>query len=166
MPRSEGRKRKGGGVDGQEVAAKLGRAGAGSLLSPPLFPLYTAQHAPAPQESLASPEQGAGGGQEDEWKNIQVMLNCILGMVEKTQSALTILQQRQTEAASLRTTEEAVAEVQTRANLAIGEVKAAALEEIRAAKRGAREEGGKEGGQCWNCGRGAGETCSGCGLAR
>lgn len=42
----------------------------------------------------------------------QVMLNCILGMVEKTQSALTILQQRQSEAATLRTTEEAVADVQ------------------------------------------------------
>ena len=42
----------------------------------------------------------------------QVMLNCILGMVEKTQSALTILQQRQSEAANLRTTEEAVADVQ------------------------------------------------------
>ena len=40
------------------------------------------------------------------------MLNCILGMVEKTQSALTILQQRQSEAANLRTTEEAVADVQ------------------------------------------------------
>ena len=33
-------------------------------------------------------------------------------MVEKTQSALTILQQRQSEAATLRTTEEAVADVQ------------------------------------------------------
>ena len=43
---------------------------------------------------------------------MQVMLNCILGMVEKTQSALTILQQRQSEAATLRTTEEAVADVQ------------------------------------------------------
>ena len=45
-------------------------------------------------------------------RRAQVMLNCILGMVEKTQSALTILQQRQSEAANLRTTEEAVADVQ------------------------------------------------------
>ena len=91
-------------------------------------------------------------------------------MVEKTQSALTILQQRQSEAATLRTTEEAVADVQVctlflpthnslgkkgkitlvqaRANLAILEVKQAAMEEIRAA-RGARPppEEGKEGGQ-------------------
>ncbi|XP_040572568.1 protein CBFA2T1 [Lepeophtheirus salmonis] len=31
---------------------------------------------------------------DDEWKNIYVMLNCILGMVEKTKRALSILQQR------------------------------------------------------------------------
>ena len=102
------------------------------------------------------------------------MLNCILGMVEKTQSALTILQQRQSEAATLRTTEEAVADVQVcvhlvladtkfsahlfgqiliplvqaRANLAILEVKQAAMEEIRAARGGrAPPEEAKEGGQ-------------------
>ena len=103
---------------------------------------------------------------------MQVMLNCILGMVEKTQSALTILQQRQSEAATLRTTEEAVADVQVctlflptqnslhisldktkplvqaRANLAILEVKQAAMEEIRAARGGrAPPEEAKEGGQ-------------------
>ena len=102
-------------------------------------------------------------------------MNCILGMVEKTQSALTILQQRQSEAATLRTTEEAVADVQVcvhlvlantkfsahlfgqqiltplvqaRANLAILEVKQAAMEEIRAARGGrAPPEEAKEGGQ-------------------
>ena len=31
---------------------------------------------------------------EDEWKNINVMLNCILSMVDKTKRALQILQQR------------------------------------------------------------------------
>lgn len=31
---------------------------------------------------------------DDEWKNIHVMLNCILGMVEKTKRALVILQKR------------------------------------------------------------------------
>ncbi|XP_046611928.1 protein CBFA2T3 [Neodiprion virginianus] len=31
---------------------------------------------------------------DDEWKNIHVMLNCILGMVEKTKRALAILQRR------------------------------------------------------------------------
>ncbi|CAB0042357.1 unnamed protein product [Trichogramma brassicae] len=41
----------------------------------------------------------AGGGTgsaslDDEWKNIHVMLNCILGMVDKTKRALAILQRR------------------------------------------------------------------------
>lgn len=35
-----------------------------------------------------------GGSLDDEWKNIHVMLNCILGMVEKTKRALAILQRR------------------------------------------------------------------------
>jgi len=166
----EARKRKmAEGEQGAAVGGKAGRnsAGAASLLSPPLHPsLYPAPAHPQP-EGLPSPDQGGGGHQEDEWKNIQVMLNCILGMVEKTQSALTILQQRQSEAATLRTTEEAVADVQARANLAILEVKQAAMEEIRAARGGrAPPEEAKEGGQCWNCGRPGGETCSGCGLAR
>ena len=81
-----------------------------------------------------------------------------------------------------------MAEVQARANLAIQEVtilllhlllvivlillllqvKQAAMEEIRVARGagGSREQEGKEGNCCWNCGRQAGETCSGCGLAR
>ena len=54
------------------------------------------------------------------------MLNCILGMVEKTQRAIRILQQRQHSTPSNltnnRTTEEVVADLQTRANLAILEV--------------------------------------------
>ena len=68
------------------------------------------------------------------------MLNCISGMVEKTQSAISILQQRQAEVANLRTTEELVAEVQAKANVAILEVKHAALEEIKMAKREQRSE--------------------------
>ena len=35
-----------------------------------------------------------GSSLDDEWKNIYVMLNCILGMVEKTKRALAILQRR------------------------------------------------------------------------
>jgi len=112
--------------------------------------------------------QDGGPSQEDEWKNIKVMLNCISGMVEKTQSAISILQQRQAEVTSVRNAEELVVEVQTKANKAILEVKQAALEEIRMAKKGqgcetqndCKEE------SCWNCGRPATETCSGCSLAR
>ena len=62
---------------------------------------------------------------------MQVMLTCILGMVEKTQRAITILQQRQTATANVWTTEEIVAAVQDKANAAIMKVKQAALEEIK-----------------------------------
>ena len=71
-------------------------------------------------------------------------------MVEKTQSAITILQQRQHEVTNLRTTEELVAEVQARASLAILEVKQEAMEQIRQAVGERRRsqgivENGKEG---------------------
>lgn len=36
----------------------------------------------------------SGSSLDEEWKNIYVMLNCILGMVEKTKRALAILQRR------------------------------------------------------------------------
>ena len=68
------------------------------------------------------------------------MLNCISGMVEKTQSAISILQQRQAEVANVRTAEELVAEVQAKANMAILKVKQAALEEIKKAKREQRSD--------------------------
>ena len=62
------------------------------------------------------------------------MLNCISGMVEKTQRAISILQQRQAEAANVRSAEELVADIQTKASLAIMEVKQAALDEIKQVK--------------------------------
>jgi len=77
---------------------------------------------------------------EEEWKNVQVMLTCILGMVEKTQRAINILQQRQTSAGTIRTTEEIVAAVQEKANAAIMEVKHAAMKEIKKASGDGIEE--------------------------
>ena len=62
------------------------------------------------------------------------MLNCILGMVEKTQRAITILQQRQTAAAALRSTEDIIEEVQASAVRAVNEVKQNALAEIARAR--------------------------------
>ena len=62
------------------------------------------------------------------------MLDCICGMVEKTQSAINILQQRQIEPSNIRNTEELVTEVQNKASIAITEVKEAALEEIKQAE--------------------------------
>ncbi|XP_011698241.1 PREDICTED: protein CBFA2T3 [Wasmannia auropunctata] len=48
-----------------------------------------------PQPSMGHGLQTQNGGSlDDEWKNIHVMLNCILGMVEKTKRALAILQRR------------------------------------------------------------------------
>jgi hypothetical protein len=63
------------------------------------------------------------------------MLNCISGMVEKTQSAISILQQRQAEVANARHAEELVKDMEVKANMTIFEVKQAALEEIKKAKR-------------------------------
>ena len=72
----EARKRKmAEGEQGPGGGGKAGRnsaGGASSLLSPPLHPsLYPAPAHPQP-EGLPSPDQGGGGHQEDEWKNIQV----------------------------------------------------------------------------------------------
>lgn len=71
----EARKRK--MVEGEQQGApgggKSGRNGGASLLSPPLHPsLYSSAPAHPQPEGLPSPDQGAGGHQEDEWKNIQV----------------------------------------------------------------------------------------------
>lgn len=41
-----------------------------------------------------APTQNGSSSLDDEWKNIYVMLNCILGMVDKTKRALAILQKR------------------------------------------------------------------------
>jgi ABC-type uncharacterized transport system ATPase component len=68
------------------------------------------------------------------------MLNCISGMVEKTQSAISILQQRQAEVANVKNAEELVTVVQAKAYMAIFEVKQAALEEIKKAKGEQRSE--------------------------
>ncbi|XP_067145020.1 LOW QUALITY PROTEIN: protein CBFA2T1-like [Centruroides vittatus] len=184
---------------------------------------------------------------EDEWKNIHTMLNCILGMVEKTKRALAILQHRsQTERqdyiswgrrhldgmdfdikkrtsdimAQYKTAEERVCEVRRRAAAetmmklpliqrqppllappeeAVNEVKRQAVAEFQKAvsvaetkaselvaverakmerllseaRRQAAEEALAAINQqedstetCWNCGRKANETCSGCNVAR
>ena len=71
------------------------------------------------------------------------MLNCISGMVEKTQRAISILQQRQAEAANVRSAEELVADIQAKASLAILEVKQSAVEEIKQLRQKATEKQGK-----------------------
>ncbi|XP_076034151.1 CBFA2/RUNX1 partner transcriptional co-repressor nervy [Oratosquilla oratoria] len=190
---------------------------------------------------------------DDEWKNIHVMLTCILSMVEKTRRALTMLEQRRDDgpapsrtptslstsidargassstsnssgsrssgdydadvrkhaaelvAHAIRTTEDRVAEVKRKAEEALAEVKRAAVAEVQravslaearaqeavAAERARLEALLREVGAsrkdvplppqthgvsadahleppqaCWNCGRKAHETCSGCNVAR
>ncbi|XP_034187689.2 CBFA2/RUNX1 partner transcriptional co-repressor nervy [Osmia lignaria lignaria] len=49
---------------------------------------------PQQQQQQMSHVQTQNGSLDDEWKNIHMMLNCILGMVEKTKKALAILQTR------------------------------------------------------------------------
>ncbi|OAD57071.1 Protein CBFA2T3 [Eufriesea mexicana] len=51
-------------------------------------------HLARQQQQQMSHVQTQNGSLDDEWKNIHMMLNCILGMVEKTKKALTILQTR------------------------------------------------------------------------
>ncbi|XP_068082954.1 protein CBFA2T1 [Anabrus simplex] len=206
---------------------------------------------PAPHQPdlLADRRQG-----DDEWKNIHVMLNCILSMVEKTKRALAILQHRSSGSASengsgpgsewlrrpnpgdaseardikrtageimaqtIRVTEDRVAEVKRRAEEAVNEVKRQAVAELQRAVAAAeskacelvaterakmekllleaRKQAAEEAlaavvvanqqqqqqaessdaasavpapsqqNSCWNCGRKANETCSGCNMAR
>ena len=109
--------------------------------SPPLFPSartarsrhIVSPHYWNPTEIHQTPKSQVREerANEEERKNVQVMLTCILGMVEKTQRAITILQQRQTATANIRTTEVILAAVQDKANSAIMEGKKAALEEIK-----------------------------------
>lgn len=94
---------------------------------------------------------------DEEWKNIHVMLNCILSMVEKTKRALSILQQRNTQditndwfrkqdasvdlkkaaneimIQAVRQTEERVADVKKRAEEAVNDVKRQAVIDLQKA---------------------------------
>ncbi|XP_076268846.1 CBFA2/RUNX1 partner transcriptional co-repressor nervy [Rhynchophorus ferrugineus] len=175
---------------------------------------------------------------DEEWRNIHVMLNCILSMVEKTKRALTILQQRNPGvpqdptaewlkkqdlsqdlkkaandilSAAVRAAEERVAEVRRKAEEAVGDVKRQAVLELQRAVAAAEARAGEllaaerarvekvlgetrkqtddsssgnhadfgdnsqspssqpapsQQNACWNCGRKAHDTCSGCSLAR
>jgi runt-related transcription factor 1 len=203
---SQDRKRRTSSTSDGESANKRPKPGVG-LISPPIFQSGAFQRKDGlPQKwsqfpgKLAivpgCPSSGSSSGGEgtsnqtkpesqcndDEWKNVQVMLNCILGMVEKTQRAITILQQRQTAASTLRSTEDIIEEVQASAVRAVNEVKQNALCEIARARHEAmllRKPGKEKDGLlrvstsqgdtaeiCWNCGRSASETCSGCKVAK
>ncbi|XP_053637897.1 protein CBFA2T1 isoform X3 [Cherax quadricarinatus] len=182
----------------------------------------------SPDPPLHSRDYRTPAPPDDEWKNIHVMLTCILSMVEKTRRALTMLQQKEDRdgssgisrvsglgatdlrqradydaevrrhaaelvAQSIRTTEERVSEVKRKAEEAVSEVRRAAVAEVQRAVGAAearaqelvaaerakveallREVGRRDSSEpraepqqaCWNCGRKAHETCSGCNVAR
>ncbi|XP_022801640.1 protein CBFA2T3-like isoform X2 [Stylophora pistillata] len=163
----------------------------------------------------------------DDWKHVDTMLQCIIGMVDKTKRAVAVLQQRCTQdreellawarktaeeteaevkrragelmAKTLKQTEERVAEVKRRAEEAVSDVKRQAVVELQKAVRAAEEKANEavasahgkmekavlearrqatedtlamsnhqsdSSESCWNCGRKATETCSGCNVAR
>ncbi|KAM7444808.1 transcription corepressor [Porites harrisoni] len=163
----------------------------------------------------------------DDWRHVDTMLQCIIGMVDKTKRAVSVLQTRcnqdreellawarktaeETEAEvkrragelmakTLQQTEERVAEVKRRAEEAVSDVKRQAVVELQKAVRAAEEKANEavasahgkmekavlearrqatedtlamsnhqsdSSESCWNCGRKATETCSGCNLAR
>lgn len=113
---------------------------------------YSGQHRLEDAESSKPPYRG-----DEEWRNIHVMLNCILSMVEKTKRALTILQQRNNQELTnewlrkqdvgvdlkkaaneimmhaVRQTEDRVAEVRRRAEDAVNDVKKQAVIELQKA---------------------------------
>lgn len=117
---------------------------------------YTQQHYNTAQHRPEHDSDRTNRGDE-EWKNIHVMLNCILSMVEKTKRALTILQQRNSQdltgewfrkqdvgvdlkkaaneimIQAVKQTEDRVAEVRRRAEEAVNEVKRQAVVELQKA---------------------------------
>ncbi|XP_060837802.1 protein CBFA2T1 [Rhopalosiphum padi] len=152
------------------------------------------------------------GHVEDEWKNIHVMLNCILSMVEKTKKALGILQERgmtetsfpdwnrkkSTEeilAQTVRHTEERIEIIKKKAEDSMNEIRHQAMIELQklvlaaenkmielvATERTKMSNNCRNSStaslqispslisqynSCWNCGRKANETCSGCNTAQ
>ncbi|XP_064640734.1 protein CBFA2T1-like isoform X3 [Lineus longissimus] len=164
---------------------------------------------------------------DDEWKQVENMLHCIMGMVDKTKRALAVLQERSNRdreelavwmrrhsegldhdmkkrtsemmVSSLRQTEDRVSEVKRRAEEAVNEVKRQAVCELQKAVAAAEQKANElvsaeklkmersladirkttreevlnmvnsqeeSSESCWNCGRKANETCSGCNVAR
>ncbi|XP_071817351.1 protein CBFA2T2-like isoform X5 [Apostichopus japonicus] len=174
---------------------------------------------------------------EDEWKHVETMLQCIVGMVEKTKRALAVLHQRSIQdreelalwarrhsqsvdrnfnkrppsgEAAISPVEDRVTEVKRRAGTsqaavsnkmeeAVNEVKRQAVSELQKAVAAAEQKANEmvsaerakldqsivearqkaaeeavsllnqqedSSENCWNCGRKANETCSGCNTAR
>ncbi|XP_050399341.1 protein CBFA2T1 isoform X4 [Patella vulgata] len=164
---------------------------------------------------------------DDDWRHVESMLNCIIGMVDKTKRALAVLQERSIrdrEELSVwmrrhaegmdqdvkkrtndlmqytrRQTDDKIRDVRSRAEEAVNEVKRQAMLELQKAMTAAEQKASdlvanerlkidrsindarkqaqeeavavinhqeESSESCWNCGRKASETCSGCNIAR
>ncbi|XP_014665659.1 PREDICTED: protein CBFA2T1-like isoform X2 [Priapulus caudatus] len=142
---------------------------------------------------------------EDDWRQVDSTLNCIMSMVERTKRTLSVLQHRAVQDReelalwARRHAEGAELDVKKRADEAVSEVKRQAVSELqkavaaaeqkaneliqkeRAKMEHAIEQARREATEeamtlvnsqedtsenCWNCGRKASETCSGCNTAR
>ncbi|XP_014294288.1 protein CBFA2T1 [Halyomorpha halys] len=95
-----------------------------------------------PVHPMSMPPETAYGT-EEQWRNIHVMLNCILSMVEKTKQALALLQHgpmvaREDErlAHTVRVTEERITQIRKKAEDAITEIKKKAQHELEKATAG------------------------------
>ncbi|KAK3769492.1 hypothetical protein RRG08_027061 [Elysia crispata] len=156
---------------------------------------------------------------DDDWRHVETMLNCIIGMVDKTKRAMSVLQER-----SMRDREESLwarrqadvvgieaadvkkrsgdvmaYTIRQRAEEAVNDVKRQAMVELQKALSAADQKAAElvsaerakmeraisetrkqtqtellrslnhqeeSAESCWNCGRKASETCSGCNVAR
>ncbi|XP_052817387.1 protein CBFA2T1-like isoform X1 [Mya arenaria] len=162
---------------------------------------------------------------DDDWRHVETMLSCIIGMVDKTRRALSVLQDRSlrdreelsmwtrrgageeidlkkrsnSDWSGMRNVDDRIADVRRRAEEAVQEVKRQAMLELHKAvtaaeskattmvsqerakmersiqdiRKQTREEvitsinhQEESSESCWNCGRKASETCSGCNTAR
>ncbi|KAF6197709.1 hypothetical protein GE061_008675 [Apolygus lucorum] len=175
---------------------------------PPKRPMLVPVHPLASQSTSLQPSTRTSD--EEQWRNIHVMLNCILSMVEKTKAAISILQGRSQDEAkeevrrspaevmaqTIRMTEDRVAQVKKKAEEAVAEIKRKAMAELQRAvsaaeikatqlvtaeklkldkifhqvltdaRRADETLAVEPQNSCWNCGRKAEETCSGCNVAK
>ncbi|XP_071817358.1 protein CBFA2T2-like isoform X6 [Apostichopus japonicus] len=227
--RMANRPKENGSSSGVEVPLPKRHHGVGS---PTALPGY-----PPSRESLFPDPFYFDDRIEDEWKHVETMLQCIVGMVEKTKRALAVLHQRSIQdreelalwarrhsqsvdrnfnkrppsgEAAISPVEDRVTEVKRRAGTsqaavsnkmeeAVNEVKRQAVSELQKAVAAAEQKANEmvsaerakldqsivearqkaaeeavsllnqqedSSENCWNCGRKANETCSGCNTAR
>merc|ERR1712050_449602 len=95
---------------------------------------YNPPRLPLPSSANRTLESSFARVEEEGWENIKEMLGCICGMVERTQGAISSLQEQHGEEVDTRGLEALIAKVQANANIAIRQVRETALEDIRRAE--------------------------------